>query len=190
MSTAETNSEFTTAKHYVHITDICGLETLIAETSEVRIKNSIEIFLIFPENHPHILEAIIKDYKFSKIEDIMKQKSRRREEYHERYLWSVNIKNAISQQENMLLTTSGLVWVPPMTKSEIAMKTEYWDKFKVAKKDNCFKEVVERFQKKAVDKKWNLEPPDPVLRKSKSSMDLRAPYESSSTSWQLNNLLH
>ena len=120
----------------------------------------------------------------------MVQKSRRREEYHERYMWSVNVQNAIPQQQNMLLATSGLVWVPPMTKSEIAMKTEYWDKFKVAKKDNCFKEVVERFQKKAVDKKWHLEPPDSVLRKSKSSMDLRDPYESSSTSWQLNNLLH
>lgn len=190
MSTAETNSEFTIAKHYVHITDICGLETLIAETSEVKIKNSIEIYLIFPANHHHILEAIIKDYKFAEIKDTMVQKSRRREEYHERYLWSVNIQNAIPQQQNMLLATSGLVWVPPMTKSEIAMKTEYWDKFKVAKKDNCFKEVVERFQKKAVDKKWHLEPQDPILRRSKSSMDLRDPYESSSTSWQLNNLLH
>ena len=61
----------------------------------------------------------------------------------------------------------GSVWVPPMTQKELSEQAQYWNKFKVAKNDPLFKEVVERFDKKAF--KTNLiEKPVPSFARSKS----------------------
>ena len=52
-------------------------------------------------------------------------------------------------------TASGRVWVPTLTQKDVQDKFQYWNKFKMTKNDFLFQEVVERFQKKAVDKRCN-----------------------------------
>ena len=61
----------------------------------------------------------------------------------------------------------GSVWVPPMTQKELSEQAQYWNKFKVAKNEPLFKEVVERFHKKAVTKHVT-EKPVPSFARSKS----------------------
>ena len=61
----------------------------------------------------------------------------------------------------------GRVWVPPLSERELAEQNQYWNKFKVAKSDFLFQEVVERFQKKAVNKQ-SVKHAIPVAARSKS----------------------
>ena len=65
----------------------------------------------------------------------------------------------------------GSVWVPPMTQKELMEKSQYWNKFKVAKNEPLFKEIVERFHKKAVNKhvRETTLLPAPSFARSKSS---------------------
>ena len=87
---------------------------------------------------------------------------------------------------------AGSVWVPPMTQRELSEQAVYWNKFKVAKNDPLFKEVVERFHKKAVNKHVT-EKPVPSFARSKSGSFLQqnklnssAPYPAGSCRTVLN----
>lgn len=51
------------------------------------------------------------------------------------------------------VTLGGRVWVPTLTQKDVSDRYQYWNKFSMTKNDFLFQEVVERFTKKAVDKR-------------------------------------
>ena len=65
----------------------------------------------------------------------------------------------MNEQKNFIKYVSesrsarGMVWVPTLTQKEVSDKSQYWNKFKITKNDSLFQEVVERFSKKAIDKR-------------------------------------
>ena len=78
---------------------------------------------------------------------------------------SIKNRNTLKMTERELLRSNlpkyiaesrsarGRVWVPTVTKKEMADKYQYWNKFKMTKTDFLFQEVVEKFKKKDVDKR-------------------------------------